>query len=71
MTILQVIFEVKGHIIQGQRSHGLRSKVKAIRSKMLFHVSFNSLTDVQGRGSWVRVKDHMGQYQRSSGLSPA
>ena len=28
LTILQVIFEVKGHVGQGQRSHGSRSKVK-------------------------------------------
>ncbi len=27
LTILQVIFEVKGHMGQGQRSHGSRSKV--------------------------------------------
>ena len=26
-TTLQVIFEVKGHMSQGQRSHGSRSKV--------------------------------------------
>ena len=33
LTVVQVSFEVKGHIGQGQRSHGLRSKVTWVKVK--------------------------------------
>ena len=56
-STLQVFFEVRGHMGQGQRSRGSRSKVKK-----WFQVSFDRLTGyVQGHGSgskvmWVKVK---------------
>ncbi len=40
---------------------------KLLEQKSLGKMSGN----VQGQGSWVRVKGHVGQGQRSSGLNPA
>ncbi len=64
------IFEVKGHMGQGQRSHGSRSKVnlegQGHQVKMWFQVSIDRLTgNIQGHGSgskvtWVKVKGQVG-----------
>ncbi len=63
LTTLQAIFEVKGHMGQGQRLT-LKVKDKVTKSKMWFQVPFNRLTgNVQGQGSkvtWVKVKGQVG-----------
>ncbi len=79
LTILQVMSEVEGHMGEGQRSHGSRSKVdiedqmstlkvKVTRSKKLSRVSFDCLT-ANVQGPLVRVKGHMGQGQWTRRLS--
>ncbi len=73
-TTLQALFEVKGHMGQGQRSHGSRSKVdlesQGQRSRSPGQkCDFTShLTVLQ---VMFRVKGHMGQGQRSSRSNPA
>ena len=78
---LQVIFGVKGDMGQGQRSRGSRSKVnlegqgqrsRSPGQKRDFKSHLSVLLVIfEVKVTWVRVKGHMSQGQRSHGLSQA
>ncbi len=48
LTILQVLVEVKGHMGQGQRSHGSRSKVKWVKLSLKVIIWAGGLTSTSG-----------------------
>ncbi len=70
LTTLQLIFKVKGHMGQGQRSQGSRSRSPG--QKCDFRSDFTILQAMfKVKGQVVKVKGHVDQGQRSNGLNLA
>ncbi len=46
LTVLQVMFEIKGHMGQGQRSHGSRSKVTLVKPSLKVMILAGGITSL-------------------------